>query len=152
MAFVVRKGGNYVQNSEAVVLPQTGWWMAWIDGKKEKLAKGKGSKKAAQTKLMQLQLAASRNPDPDSPDQTVASVIEAYLESAGKRLASNTFAMRAPYLQSFAEKHGWRLIADCKPLHMEHWLDSHPEGGATGRRTGPYATSRSPSTGPGRSG
>jgi integrase len=106
---------------------QTGWWMAWIDGRKEKLAKGKANRKAAETKLLELRLQAAKNPVPDSPDQTVASVIETYQEFARKRLASNTMAVRAPYLQSFAEAHGWRLVADCKPLHMEQWLDEHPE-------------------------
>jgi integrase len=115
---------------------QTGWWMAWIDGRKEKLAKGKANRKAAEIKLLELRLQAAKNPVPDSPDQTVASVIETYQSLNKKRLAASTWAVRTPYLQSFAEAHGWRLIADCKPLHMEEWLDEHPEWASDWTKSG----------------
>jgi len=106
---------------------QTGWWMVWLDGRKMKLAKGRESKKAAEQRLLELRYQASKNPDPDSPDQTVASVIETYQGFAKKRLASSTLEVRSPYLQSFAESHGWRLIGECRPHHMEAWIDRHPE-------------------------
>jgi hypothetical protein len=102
---------------------QTAWWMVWLDGEKHKLAKGRKNKKAAEERLPELRLEASRNPEPDSPDQTVASVIETYQEFARKRLAQSTLSVRTPYLQSFAEAHGWRRICECKPYHMEAWLD-----------------------------
>jgi len=106
---------------------QTGWWMVWLNGKKRKLAKGRGNKKAAEKRLLELRLEASWNPEPDTPDQTVASVIETYQEFAQKRLAESTLSVRRPYLQSFAEAHGWRRICECKPYHMEAWLDEHRE-------------------------
>ncbi len=106
---------------------QTGWWMVWLNGKKEKLAKGRKNKKAAEQRLLELRFETSRNPDPDSPDQTVASVIETYQEFAWKRLAESTLEVRRPYLQSFAESLGWRGISDCRPYHMQQWLDGHPE-------------------------
>lgn len=105
---------------------QTGWWMAYVDGKKEKLAFGRENKKAAATKLLELQLVASANVPPDA-DQTVASVIENYLAYAVDVLADSTQAMRFPYLQSFAETHGWRRIADCRPSHMREWVKAHPQ-------------------------
>jgi len=106
---------------------QTGWWMVWLNGKKEKLARGRKNKKVAEQRLLELRLEASRNPEPDSPDQTVASVIETYHSFAEKRLARSTLEARAPYLQSFAESHGWRLVSKCRPHHMEGWLAEHPE-------------------------
>jgi hypothetical protein len=76
---------------------QTGWWMVWLDGKKHNLAKGRKHKRAAENRLLELRLEASRNPEPDSLDQTVASVIETYHSFAEKRLAQSTLDARAPY-------------------------------------------------------
>lgn len=106
---------------------QTGWWMVWLNGRKVKLAEGKKNKKAAEQRLLELRFDASRNPGPDSPNQTVASVIETYQGFAKKRLAQGTIQVRWQYLQSFAECHGWRRIIESKPHHMEAWLDGHPE-------------------------
>jgi len=106
---------------------QTGWWMVWVNGKKVRLAKGKKNKKAAEQRLLEIRFEASKNPAPDSPDQTVASVIETYQGFAKKRLGQGTIQVRWRYLQSFAECHGWRLITESKPHHMEAWLDEHPQ-------------------------
>ena len=106
---------------------QTGWWMIWLDGKKVKLAKGRKNKKAAQDRLLELRFQAAKNPAPEDADQTVASIIETYLGFARSRLAENTLANRTPYLQSFAETHGWRLLEECKPFHMESWLHDHKD-------------------------
>jgi integrase len=106
---------------------QTGWWMAWIGGRKQKLAKGKANKKAAKDRLEELRVEARKNPPPGNPDQTVASVIETYQEFENRRLAPSTAATRGVYLQSFAEVHGWRLVCDSAPLHLKGWLNSHPE-------------------------
>lgn len=105
---------------------QTGWWMVYVNGRKEKLAEGRANKKQALIRLNELQLQALTNPAPESPQQTVASVIEGYQDFASRRLAASTVAMRWPYLQSFAEKHGWRPISQCRPEHMDQWLDEHP--------------------------
>jgi integrase len=102
---------------------QTGWWMAYVGGEKKKLAQGRENKKAARTKLNQLLSVASVNSD----ETTVAAVIERYLADVADQLAANTLAVRNPYLQSFAEMHGWRRIEDCRPSHMRAWLKAHPE-------------------------
>jgi integrase len=102
-------------------------WMSWLNGKRVKLAEGKRNKKAAQDRFDELRFEAVHNPHPDSAEPTVASVIERYSEFAEKRIAASTLATRKPYLQSFAEEAGWRKIADCRPDHMESWLDKHPE-------------------------
>jgi integrase len=103
-----------------------GWWMVWLGGRRCKLAEGKHNKKQAELKLLELRLEAAKNPHSDDPEQTVASVIDTYQGFAHKRLAASTNATRDPYLQSFAESHGWRNIRDCKPHHMEAWVDAHP--------------------------
>jgi hypothetical protein len=105
---------------------QSGWWMAYVGGKKEKLAFGRANKKAAEIKLHELQLVASANVAAEQPDQTVASVIEHYLAYAVDVLAESTQAMRFPYLQSFAEQHRWRRIVDCRPSHMREWVKDQP--------------------------
>ena len=105
---------------------QTGWWMTWLDGKKTKLAKGRKNKAAAQDRLEELKVQSRMNPPSDNPAQTVASVIETYQDFEGKRLKDSTMRVRSPYLQSFAEAHGWRPVSECTPLHMKEWLNSHP--------------------------
>jgi integrase len=106
---------------------QTGWWMVWLNGTKHKLAKGKANRREADKRLLELRLQLCTNVDADSPHQTVASVIDTYQGFAEKQLAVSTNAIRLSYLQSFAELHGWRQIPDCKPHHIQGWLDSHPE-------------------------
>jgi hypothetical protein len=71
------------------------------------LAEGKANKKAAHEALQDLLYAARHNPSPDSPDQTVVSVIERYLEVAAPSLAANTQQFRVMYLQALCELHGW---------------------------------------------
>ncbi len=105
---------------------QTGWWMAWIDGKKVKLAQGKKSRKQAQDRLDELRYEAAHNPAPESSQQTVASVIERYIEVVFPRLAKGTTDCRTGYLQDFAEAHGWRMVSACRKDHMQQWLQSHP--------------------------
>ncbi|HUY87363.1 MAG TPA: hypothetical protein VMV10_01385 [Pirellulales bacterium] len=106
---------------------QKNCWMVWVNGKREKLAEGKKNKKAASDRYDELRFEAVRNPHPDAEQPTVASVIERYQGFAEKRLAGSTLATRTPYLQSFAESHGWRQVAEARPDHMEEWLDKHPE-------------------------
>ena len=103
---------------------QTGWWMAYVGGEKKKLAEGRENKKAARTKLNELLSVASVA---TANEATVASVIERYLADVGDELATNTLGLRKPYLQSFAEMHGWRRIEDCRPSHMRSWLKAHQE-------------------------
>src|SRR5262245_146388 len=106
---------------------QSGWWMAYVNGQKTKLAFGRKNKKAAQDKLLGLLLVSSANVGADALDQTVASVIERYMNYAEEILAESTREMRWPYLQSFSEMQGWRKVVDCRPSHMREWLKAHPE-------------------------
>ncbi len=88
-------------------------WMVYLGGRKHTLCtaakKTKRPPQAALDRLDDLKVEARRNPVPESPEQTVASVIERYIEVVFPLLAPGTVALRRPYLQSFAELHGWRL-------------------------------------------
>ena len=106
---------------------QTGWWMAYLDGKKVKLAKGEANRKQADIKLRELLHLRDLNPASDSDEHTVASVIELFLAHAARRLAERTLYERKHYLQAFAETHGWRKVSGCKPFHLTSWIDTHPQ-------------------------
>ncbi len=61
---------------------QTDWWMVQLDGKQVKLARGRKCRPEADRRFHELMLQRDKNPAPESPDPTAASVIETYLESA----------------------------------------------------------------------
>jgi integrase len=100
-------------------------WMAYVNGRKVRLADGKTNRKGAQARLNELRFQAQLNPSPAGPEQTVASVIESYLLQAEQTLSPTTLAMRTPYLQSFSEVHGWRHVEDCLPDHLAQWVAKH---------------------------
>ncbi len=106
---------------------QTGWWMAYVDGQKVKLAKGKSNRKQADIKLRELLHIRDLNPAPEGGEATVASIIDLYLAHAAKKLGERTLYERTHYLQAFAEAHGWRKIASCLPFHLTSWLDGNPQ-------------------------
>lgn len=104
-------------------------WMVWWNGRKVRLIEGKNDKateKRARDRLADLRYEARHNPAADA-EPTVASVIDAYIASASKRLAQSTQDAHFPYLQSFAEAHGWRTVREANPVHVEQWLFDHPE-------------------------
>jgi len=105
-------------------------WMVYLGGRKHTLCsvarKTRHPPQAALDRLDDLHREIRRNPSPDAAQQTVASVIERYIEVAFPSLAAATVALRLPYLQSFAELHGWRLVSDCRADHLQEWLTKHP--------------------------
>ncbi|QJX01174.1 tyrosine-type recombinase/integrase [Frigoriglobus tundricola] len=108
---------------------QTGWWMAQVAGKQEKLARGKENKREAEQKLRDILTLRETNPEPESGRLTVAAVIDLYCDFAKTRLSETTYEERKRYFQSFAEKHGFRVVNDkeCLPYHLTAWIDAHPE-------------------------
>jgi integrase len=111
---------------------QTGWWMVYLNGKKEKLVKGPKDathRRLAEQKLREVLHLRDKNPAPESPRHTVASVIELYLNYARGKYSPDALAVRLHYLQLFAEDHGWRELndKDCLPFHLTSWLDAHPD-------------------------
>jgi integrase len=107
----------------------TGWWMAQIDRKQVKLAKGKDKKTDAQKRLRELLTLRDKNPSPESGLLTVAAVIELFLDHAKMKYDPQTLYNRKLIYQDFAEAHGFRLVndKDCLPYHLTSWLDAHKE-------------------------
>lgn len=106
---------------------RTGWWKVYANRKKVPLAKGRPNLKAAKDALLKMQALPRFNRSPDSPDQTVLSVIERYMEVKLPSFSEEGKKLRTMYLQSFAELHGWRRVEDSRPDHLEEWLNKHPE-------------------------
>ena len=104
-----------------------GWWYVCMNGKQQRLAQGRRNKRAALQRWHELELEAATNPAIGSPGQTVASVIDAYLDHAKHDLDADTHLRRTRYLQLFAEAHGFRLVTECLPIHLTQWLDGKKE-------------------------
>ena len=124
-----REGLKMARSSKPWFNQERGCWMVWWNGRRVRLVDGKSDKateKRARDKLADLRYEARHNPAADS-EPTVASVIDAYIASASKRLAQSTQDAHFPYLQSFAEGHGWRPVREASPVHVEQWLFDHSE-------------------------
>jgi hypothetical protein len=119
---------------------QTGWWTVWQNGKRVRLVEGKANRKAAHDALQDRLYTARHNPTPETPAQTVVSVIERYLEVAVPALAPQTQQFRTMYLQSFCELHGWRLVTGARPESFAGMAQQEPAVGQrldqAGRRGG----------------
>lgn len=100
-----------------------GWWYVKVKGKQQKLVRGRKSRQAALDRWHELMLEMASNPAVENGQQTVASVIDAYLDHATRELSAETHESRTRYLQMFAEAHGFRLVKDCLPIHLTQWLD-----------------------------
>ena len=62
---------------------QSGWWMAYVNGQKTKLAYGRENRQAAKGKLLQLLVVASANVSSEEPDQTTGNESRCCPTSAG---------------------------------------------------------------------
>jgi integrase/recombinase XerD len=102
-----------------------GWFIS-LNGKRIPLAKGKANKKLAEARFHELMLELRANPAPGSDQPTVVSIIENYLAHAERRLEARNYAEQRAVLQRFAEAHGYRRVADCKPFDLTRWLDANP--------------------------
>lgn len=111
---------------------EKGWWMVYVDGQKKWLVKGPDdwpTRLLAEKKHRELLYLRDTNPAPEGPERTVASIIELYLKVNGKRYDERSLSERKHYLQRFAEAHGFRKVTDkdCLPVHLEQWVNDHPE-------------------------
>jgi integrase len=104
-----------------------GCWYIKLNGRQEKLVRGKENRTAAMRRWHELTLEQAANPSAENPEQTVASVIDLFLIYPKRSYAPRTYANLEHYLQRFAEAHGFRLVKDSKLLHFTAWLDSHAE-------------------------
>ena len=72
-------------------------------------------------------LEVASNPPVGAGEQTVASVIDAYLDHASRELAAETHQTRTRFLQVFAEAHGFRPVKECLPIHLTQWIDGNKQ-------------------------
>jgi hypothetical protein len=100
-------------------------WYVTLNGKRLRLARGKANKKLAQSRFHELMLDLGANPAPEPGRPTVVSIVEAFLAHAERHFARRSFYERRAILQRFAEAHGFRLVADCRPFHLTRWLDEN---------------------------
>ncbi len=104
-----------------------GWWYIKLRGKQQKLARGRKNRQAAIDRWHELMLEVASNPAVGNGEQTVASVIDAYLDHASRELAAETLQTRTRFLQVFAEAHGFRPVKDCLPIHLSQWIDANTQ-------------------------
>jgi integrase len=102
-------------------------WFVTLNGKRLRLAQGKANKKRAETKFHELMLELGANPAPDSDRPTVVSIFEAFLAHAERHFDARSLYERRSILQRFAEAHGFRLVSDCRPIHLTRWLDDNAQ-------------------------
>ena len=104
-----------------------GWWYIKINGKQQKLARGRENRQAAFDRWHELMAQRAANPPLDSDEHTVASIIDLHLTHGERSYTPDTLALHRFYLQSFAEAHGFRPVSKCIPMHLTNWLDSNPK-------------------------
>jgi integrase len=109
-------------------------WVIEPAGKLHVLLAGPNDPATEQLALQEFTLYQARrieqaraNPPVDAGDPTVASVIEAFLAHDERHRSARTYYERKRYLQLFAEKHGRKLIRECKAFHLTSWMDEHPQ-------------------------
>ena len=109
----------------------TGWWMITIGSQKVRLAKGRENRKAAEQKFHELMIVRHTSPDADTA--RVADLVEAFLDSAKKNCAEDTYRNYRFYGQSFAEVCGKHAVSDLKPFHITAWVNGKPWNNTTER-------------------
>ena len=79
----------------------TGWWMVYLAGRKLKLVKGPKNSQfrdEAEKVLREILHLQDKNPAPESPRHTVASIIDLYLTHAKNKQAAESMVIRMHYL------------------------------------------------------
>ena len=72
----------------------------------------------------QLMAEILANPPIDAGDQTVASIVDEFLDYSVKRDAPSRFYERNLYLHNFCTHLGPRLARNCKPFYLSKWVDN----------------------------
>jgi len=111
-------------------------WYAWVRGKRVRLASLDEGKTIALRRLGEL----TGTPYDVAPP-VVGELVVGYLESLLRRrnsgeVAAQTKADVERRLAGFAEMHGDRLADSVRPVHVEEWLASKTDWGATSRHDG----------------
>ena len=91
------------------------------------MATGRKNKKLAEKRFHELMLEVQANPSPESEIPTVVSIIESFLTHFKRHYETRSFEERKRILQRFAEAHGYRMVAECRPFHLTQWLNANPQ-------------------------
>jgi integrase len=108
-----------------------GWWMVTLDGRKLRLADGRGNRKLAERKFHEFKAVAAK--PADRSDARVADVIDAFLAWSKLHRSEETNRNHGWYGQSFAEHSGYLQASGLKPIHVTRWVDGHGWGQTTQR-------------------
>lgn len=100
----------------------TNWWMVTVGGRQYKLVDGEDNRDAAYDAFYRLM--TTMVDSPESPDTTVASLCDAFLDWSKKNQAAKTYQGHVFWLQSFVEACGQRKAVELKPYHITQWVDS----------------------------
>jgi integrase len=97
-----------------------GWWMVTLGGHKVRLAQGRESKKEAERKFHELKAVTPKAPESESA--RAADLIESFLEWAKIHRSPETCRNLVWYGQAFAERCGYLLASDIRPIHLTRWI------------------------------
>lgn len=108
-----------------------GLWYVQIAGRQINLGPDRDGAFQAYHELMARPPEAAKS---SPPGDSVASILDAYLDWCQKHRATRTYDWYRDYLQSFAESIPLDLtVARLKPIHVQQWVDSKP-GWKRGKR------------------
>jgi integrase len=120
--------------------PSRDAWYVQIEGRKILLAKGRGGRAAAWAAFHKMM--ASGTATADTLKIEVETLADLFLDDCQKRLAATTFTWYRGHLQSFSDVHGRARMASIRPLHVQSWLDRHPDWSDSTRHGGITAIKR----------
>ena len=96
-------------------------WYVQLDGTQHNLGSDRDAAFAAYHDLMRKPR-EKRNIHSDS----VAAIIDSFLDFTQKHRASDTFKWYQPRLQQFVERYPDLVVPELKPFHVQEWIDSYP--------------------------
>jgi integrase len=103
-------------------------WFVTIDGTRHPL--GPDRKQAHERFYRLLHQPRARAAAP----QSIAAIIDMFLESTQKHRAPDTYEWYRYRLQRFVDRHPDLWIEDLRPYHVQEWADSYPKLSVTSRR------------------
>jgi integrase len=96
-------------------------------GQRIKLAKGRENEPAALKRFHELMAQEAVATSPESPDATVASLCEQFLDWSHRNNKPPTYDYYRFFLQDFCNRYATLRVVELKPFHVTRWLDSHTD-------------------------
>jgi integrase len=107
-------------------------WYVSVRGKKVRLVNGPNNaatKRLAYAKWAEVMATVAKTHKGD--DNTIAAVVQAYLEWLPSHRKPSTCRNRQAWCTDFAQVHGKLTVRDVKPFHLEKWAERPSWGEAT---------------------